>query len=154
MNAVAWQVRAWPARRWFVAVGVAVFTALVTGIPTDIVPNPIFSRMTTITWWSYPVWAAAAVLAGLVAATYVRDPAFGRDTAPKIAGMGGFLSFLAVGCPTCNKAAVLALGASGATAYFGPVQPYLGLVGLVLLAGAFVWRLRNAVACRRSADNL
>ena len=88
------------------------------------------------------------MLAGLVAATYVRDPAFGRDTAPKVAGMGGFLSFLAVGCPTCNKAAVLALGASGATAYFGPVQPFLGVIGLALLAAALVWRLRGLAACR------
>ena len=148
MNAVAYQLGSWPARRWLAAASVAVLTALATGIPTDIVPNPVFSRMTDITWWSYPVWVATALLAGLVAATYVRDPAFGEDFAPKVAGVGGFLSFLAVGCPTCNKAAVLALGASGATTYFGPVQPFLGIVGLALLAAALVWRLRGLAACR------
>jgi len=148
VNAVAYQLGSWPARRWLAAASVAVLTALATGIPTDIVPNPVFSRMTDITWWSYPVWVATALLAGLVAATYVRDPAFGKDSAPRVAGVGGFLSFLAVGCPTCNKAAVLALGASGATAYFGPVQPFLGVIGLALLAAALVWRLRGLAACR------
>jgi hypothetical protein len=154
VSALAWQVLAWPARRWVVALGVAVVTALATGLPTDVVPNPVFSRMTAVTWWSYPVWGVTAILAGLVAATYVRDPALGRDAAPKIAGAGGFLAFLAVGCPTCNKAAVLALGASGATAYFGPAQPFLGLAGLVLLAGALAWRLRGEVACRGDAGSL
>jgi hypothetical protein len=142
-------VLAWPPRRWLVAAGIAVLTAVATGIPTDVIPNPLFGRDVPVTWWSYPVWAATAVLAGLVAATYVRDPvAPPRDQGARVAGVGGLLAFLAVGCPTCNKVAVLALGAGGATAYFGPAQPYLGVIGLLLLAGALVWRLRGLSACR------
>ncbi len=36
----------------------------------------------------------------------------------------------AIGCPVCNKLVVLALGFSGALAYFEPIQPALALAGL------------------------
>ena len=50
------------------------------------------------------------------------------------------LTFFAVGCPICNKVVVIALGTSGALAWFAPIQPYLGVVALGLLA----WALRVA----------
>jgi hypothetical protein len=52
------------------------------------------------------------------------------------------LSFMAAGCPVCNKLVVLAVGASGALAYFRPLQPVLGALSLVLLAAALWARLR------------
>jgi hypothetical protein len=42
---------------------------------------------------------------------------------------------------------VLALGTTGALAWFAPVQPYLALIGLAILGGAImhrVWLLRDA----------
>jgi hypothetical protein len=57
------------------------------------------------------------------------------------------LSFFAVGCPICNKVVVVALGTSGALSWFAPVQPYLGVVALGLLAWALRVRLRGEVAC-------
>jgi hypothetical protein len=47
------------------------------------------------------------------------------------AAAGGGLAYLAVGCPLCNKAVVLALGSSGALSYFAPAQPWLGVVALL-----------------------
>ena len=38
----------------------------------------------------------------------------------------GFLAFLAIGCPICNKV-VLLLGICGALSYFEPIQPLLGV---------------------------
>jgi hypothetical protein len=152
VTAIAAELRALSARRRFLAIGVAAITALVIGIPTDVIPNSVFGRMTSVTWWSYPVWAATAALAGLAAATSAgrrgrSDRLAGRREA-RTAGAGGVLVFLAIGCPTCNKLAVLALGTGGAGTYFGPAQPYVGLVGLALLAGALVLQLRGASACR------
>jgi hypothetical protein len=151
VSLVVWQLASWPPRRWSVAAAVTGLTALATGIPTDVIPNPVFERMTPVAWWSYPVWAATALLAGLVAATYVRSGGGARHGSPRVAGAGGLLSFLAVGCPACNKAAVLALGASGATTYFGPVQPFLAVLGLTLLAATLALRLRGAAACAVAA---
>jgi hypothetical protein len=42
---------------------------------------------------------------------------------------------------------VLALGTTGALAWFAPIQPYLALIGLAILGGAIlhrVWLLRDA----------
>jgi hypothetical protein len=52
------------------------------------------------------------------------------------------LSFLAAGCPACNKLVVLAVGTTGALDYFRPLQPLLGLASLVLLGVALGARLR------------
>ena len=149
----------WSARRWLVAIGAGVGTALLIGLPTDVIPNPVFGRPVPVTWWSYPVLVVTAVLAGLVVATYVRDPAATGVTAEgpadvddsepvsRTASVGGLLSFFAVGCPVCNKIVLVALGATGARQWFEPVQPLLAAASIVLLAWALRGRLRSAVAC-------
>ena len=63
----------------------------------------------------------------------------------------GVLTFFAVGCPVCNKIALLALGYSGAITWFAPVQPYLALAALALTGVALLWRLRGPVACPGAA---
>jgi hypothetical protein len=139
-------LRAWPARRWLVAAGAALATVLVIGLPTDVVPNPVFGRSIEVTAWSYPTLVVTGLLGGLLAATYVRTEA-PADTTAKLGGVGGLLAYLAVGCPVCNKLVLLALGTSGAMQWFAPVQPYLAAAGVVLLAGALYVRLRGEVAC-------
>jgi hypothetical protein len=141
------QLRAWEIRHWSVALVAAIVVALATGVPTDVVPTELYRRMTPVVWWNYPIWALTAVLAGLVAATYVRS----RDAAPARAQagggfVGGLASFFAVGCPICNKLVVAMLGVGGALSYFAPIQPVLGMLGIALLAGTLVVRLRRA-AC-------
>jgi hypothetical protein len=154
----------WSARRWASALTGALVTALLVGLPTDVIPNPVFGRPVAVTWWSYPVLLATSVLGGLLIATYVRDP--DDVTAADVAlveveeeldrpgttgGIGGLLSFFAVGCPTCNKLVVVALGTSGALDWFAPAQPVLAVASLVLLAWALRARLRGQVTCRIAA---
>ncbi len=45
----------WKTRQWATAAvaGLAVTSAV--GIPTDVIPNPVFGRPVDVTWWSYPV---------------------------------------------------------------------------------------------------
>ncbi len=142
------QIASWSPRRWVVGAAAAAAFALVTGIPTDVVPTSLYRRMTPVTWWDYPMWAASAVLVGFIAATYVRaGPRVVRAGRTGTAFGGGVLSFLAVGCPVCNKLVVAALGVGGALTYFGPVQPFLGLLSIALLAVALTVRLRGLAAC-------
>ena len=61
---------------------------------------------------------------------------------------GTLVTFFAVGCPVCNKLVLLALGTTGAVTWFAPVQPFLALASIVLMAIALRIRMRNAVACR------
>lgn len=143
------QLRLWPARRWGVAVLATGVAALLTGVPTDLVPTGLFQRMIPAVWWNYPVWAVSAVLLGLIAATYVRTSetsGVGRQAGRTIGG--GVVSVFAIGCPICNKFVVLALGTGGALSYFEPIQPLLAAVSVGLLSVALVVRLRGLVSCR------
>lgn len=144
-------MRDWPLRRWMVAAVSALVTVLVIGVPTVLIPNPVFGRAVPVTWWAWPVLVVTAVLSGLVAATYVARPGaavLADGTTPTRTGMaGGFLAYLAVGCPVCNKIALLALGATGAVRWFAPFQPFLGLAAVALLGYALRRRLAGERAC-------
>lgn len=150
-------LRTWSARRWLVAAAAAVVVALLVGLPTDVIPNPVFGRPVPVTWWSYPVLVVTALLGGLLAATYVREPGTVTNAATgstadderpaRRGGVAGLLSFFAVGCPVCNKLVVIALGTVGARQWFEPIQPLLALVSIVLMAIALRTRLRFADAC-------
>ncbi|MHB1009460.1 MAG: hypothetical protein ACYC1E_09575 [Propionibacteriaceae bacterium] len=141
-------LRGWPARRWIGASVGAVSTVLVVGLPTVLIPNSVFARAVPVTWWAWPVLVITAVLAGLLGATYIRDTGAPAAKASTRAGLvGGFLSYLAVGCPVCNKIALLALGYTGALRWFAPAQPWLAAAGVGLLAYAFYRRLRGEIAC-------
>lgn len=139
----------------------AVVSAFAIGLPTDVIPNPVFGRQgTPVGPWAVPVLMITAVLSGLLFATYVQvgdtgdigDTGDGTgadalDRPGRFGSLGGLLSFFAVGCPICNKVVVIALGTSGALTWFAPVQPYLGVVALGLLAWALWVRLRGEIAC-------
>ncbi|MHA3021622.1 hypothetical protein ACXPWS_15355 [Mycobacterium sp. BMJ-28] len=133
---------------WWVIAGVA--AAVVAGaiaVPTALVPNSFYGRMTAPPWRDYPVWALTAVLTGVLIASYVRRPALSHS--PAKAGIIGTLgSALAVGCPLCNKVVVAAVGFSGALNVWAPVQPVLAVVSLVVLSWA-LWQRRVALrGCR------
>lgn len=132
----------WPARRWWVATAGAIVVALAIALPTALLPNPMFTRMTPPTWSQWTIWAATSVLAGLVLVTHVRTPT--GAAAGICAGGGGILSLLAVGCPLCNKVVVSVLGNAGAMQWWAPVQPLLGVGAVVLLARALWIRIRAA----------
>jgi len=143
------RLRAWKAERWWFAAAAALVSALAIGLPTDVIPNPVFGRQgTPVEPWAVPVLVMTAALSGLLFATYLRrgDDA-DLDRPGRVGSFGGLLSFFAVGCPICNKLVVIAIGTSGALTWFAPVQPYLGVVALVLLAWALRVRLRAEVAC-------
>ncbi|GAA2826270.1 hypothetical protein FB468_1524 [Leucobacter komagatae] len=149
-------LKLWGPRQYRVAVLVAVGFAALIGVATVIIPNPWFSREIATVWWNYPVWILTAIGAGLLAATYMRPAAQGalaEEEAPaerkatRMGIAGGVLSWFAVGCPVCNKIALLALGYSGAITWFAPLQPILAVAALVLTGVALVWRLSGQIAC-------
>ena len=47
-------MRNWRQRHWLTAIVGAVAVALAVGLPTDVIPNPLFGRPVDVTWWSYP----------------------------------------------------------------------------------------------------
>lgn len=156
----------WTARQALVAIVAAVVIGLIIGIATVLIPNPIFGREIPPVWWNYPVWLLTSALSGMLVATYVQagapaerpgsEPGENPATAEpddlsrrtsRMGMAGGILAWFAVGCPVCNKLALLALGYSGAITWFTPVQPFLAIGAMILTGVALVWRLRGQVAC-------
>lgn len=164
-------LRTWTARQVVAATVVGLAVAVLIGVATVLIPNPIFARDIPPVWWNYPVWLVTSALSGMLVATYVRgEPGTpeaspqpeeaGADAAGGISGVdgneqrttrmgmaGGVLAWFAVGCPVCNKLALLALGYSGAITWFTPLQPFLAIGALMLTGVAVVGRLRGQVAC-------
>jgi len=136
----------WTPRFLITAALGAAAVAVVTAIPTAIIDNPWFTRMTPVYADQYFFWIGTSLLTGALLATY-----FGGLRADRASGAGaagGVLGYLAFGCPICNKLIVALLGVSGAMDYFAPAQPFLGALGLVAAGAALSYRLR---ALRRSS---
>lgn len=123
--------------------------ALIMGVPTGIVQTSLYHRMTPVTWWDYPAWAASALLVGLTAATYVRvgeTKSVTPDRSRRALG-ATLLTTFAIGCPICNKLVVALIGVSGTLSYWAPLQPILGMLSIGVLAAGLAVRLDGAVAC-------
>lgn len=146
----------WTSRHTAAALWGSVATALLVGLPTDVVPNPVFGRAVPVTWWSYPTLAVVAVLSGLLLATYVRGGGtveLPPQDRPARRGMAsGVVSLFAVGCPVCNKLVLVALGSSGAMTWFAPAQPLLALASVTGLAWALRARWRSRLSCAVSFE--
>jgi hypothetical protein len=119
-----------------------VLCGLLIGIPTAIIPNPIFDRIIEAGPANYFFWISTSVVTGTLLATYLL-PRSVKDRAGEAGLGGGFLAYLAVGCPLCNKAVVALIGATGAVEVFQPIQPILGALGLVLASVALTIRIRG-----------
>ena len=138
----------WSAKRWIVAISVGLLTFFVIAIPTAVVQNPVFGREIGVTSWSVTVIVVSSILTGLLTATYVKNEFSDENPRQlKIGGAGALLSYFAVGCPVCNKLALVALGYSGAIQYFAPIQPYLAFAGIALLMYSLRMRLNNEYSC-------
>jgi hypothetical protein len=143
-----------------------VVSGLVFGLVSAIIPNPVFGRSVPPEPFAYWVWLLSAPLMGLVLATYVvplapvqsgvpqplvmGDAAVLERRSSRLGSVAGLAAFLAIGCPVCNKIALVLLGASGAMSIWAPLQPIVGAASLVLLVITATWRLRvraNGGAC-------
>lgn len=154
-------LRHWAPRQWRFAAVVSLAFGVLIGVVTVLIPNPIFARDIEPVWWNYPVLLVTSILTGLLVTTYLRPPMVESTTgvtqpsvvdstekhSTRMGMVGSLLAWFAVGCPVCNKIAVIALGYSGAITWFAPVQPFLALAAVLLTGIALLWRLSGQVAC-------
>jgi hypothetical protein len=150
------------------ALGWALVSLVAYGMVTAIIPNPVFGRQIPPEAFAIAVWLLSSPLIGVVGATYTApmpaaspqplrftpaapvmplhdvqpvEPAEERRSST-LGTIGSLGAFLAIGCPVCNKIALLLLGTSGALSVWAPLQPVLGAASLLLLAVTAAWRLR------------
>ena len=116
-------------------------TAVVMGVPTDVVPNPWFERKLATTPFDVVVLVALSLLAGALAVTYA-IPAAAVASGARTGIGSGILGWFAISCPACNKIVVVLVGASGATGWFAALQPVLGVGAVGLAVAALAARVR------------
>jgi hypothetical protein len=117
---------------WPRALLYALVAGLVIAVPSDLIDTPIFGRPVAVRGIDYVILAITAGLIGLVFAIR-SDSGVSAEADERRTIWGGFVSFLAVGCPVCNQAVVALVGTSGALAWWAPVQPLVGLLAVGLL---------------------
>ena len=126
-------------REWIVSLGFSGSIFAMLGTITALWQNLFFIRMTPVRLQDYIIWIMTGILAGLIVGTYTLP--MGSRSEGKVVS-GGLLSFLAIGCPICNKMVLLLLGTSGALNYFAPAQLYIGIASLALLGWALYMRVQ------------
>lgn len=135
----SWEVlRSLGWRSWAFGAMAAGVTALVIAVPTRLVANPWFSRMTPTRPQDYVFLLVSSLLLGATLAV-------GRHRTQSGASplTGGVATYLAVGCPVCNKIVVMLLGTGGAMTWFAPLQPVIALVGVGVLVAALRSGIRS-----------
>lgn len=164
-------LRLWGPRQVGVAAAATTAVGGTIGVATVLIPNPVFAREIAPVGWNYPAWVLTSLLTGLLVATYVQpggartgtgeETPRAQDTGTSTVGrsarvgvIGGLLAWFAVGCPVCNKIAILALGYTGAMTWFAPLQPVLAVVALAFSTLALIGRLSGQSACSVTATGV
>jgi hypothetical protein len=136
-------------RFWGLSVLDTLGAALLIGIPTVLIPNTFFSRMTPTSPQDYVIWGISVAFIGPVMALAILYPTGSTTGSANRPGEGSgralagtLLSFFSVGCPICNKFVVLLLGIGGAMTFFNPLRPFLGIASIVLLGVTLFLRVR------------
>ena len=141
-----------PRATWPRAVVFAAVAGVLIAVPSDIIDTPIFGRPVSVRWIDYVILIVTSALIGLIFAIRPEPVDSVEVTAATERQgtrtvWGGFVSFLAVGCPVCNQAIVALVGVSGALSWWAPVQPFVGLLAVSLL----VYTLRKRLNTYRLA---
>jgi hypothetical protein len=137
------ELRRLPAVTWPRAALYGAIAAVIIAVPSDLIDTPYFGRPIDTKPIDYVILAVTAGLIGLIFA--IRPPAAEREVEAqeRTTIWGGFVTFLAVGCPVCNQAVVALVGTSGALSWWAPVQPVVGLLAVGLLVYTLRRRLQT-----------
>lgn len=123
------------------AVPIAGVAMVVIGVPADLIDTPLFGRPVPVRAIDYAILVVTASLIGLIFAIRFDGENKLDDAQQTRTIWGGFVSFLAVGCPVCNQMVVALVGVSGALSWWEPVQPLVGVLAIGLLLAVLRMRL-------------
>lgn len=125
-------------RRKLIGLASALASFVALGTVSALWANPLFTRMTAVGSWEFPVLIVLSVLTGLFA--MVRRPVCSINQA----GAGSFAGFIGIACPTCNKILMLVFGGEALMRWFDPIRPLVSALGIALLAYAVARELKFA----------
>lgn len=108
------------------------------GIPTAIIPNPFFKRMTSSTL-DLGLLIVTAILLGSYLSLYLYSKK--KSKASNIAAAsGGLAGIFVFACPVCNVLLVSLFGSALLLTYFEPIRPLLGILIVGILAVALYFK--------------
>lgn len=113
--------------RWWRIGGAAVVTAVVLGVPTDVIDSPVFVRVVPVRWWEYAVLLLVSVLVGAWAGGHGR-----RGVWSLVAGL--VATGLSLGCPHCNRLVVWLIGMDRTLTWWALAQSVLAVIGITLMS--------------------
>jgi hypothetical protein len=120
-------------------------TALVFGVVTGLIPNPVYVRMVPRTPLDYLFLGSSALLLGVYAIQRTRARIDRDDDG--VAALGVVGGVLAFGCPVCNAVLLTLFSGSAIMTYFDPLRPLVGLLTVGLLGGLVSYRHTRCDAC-------
>lgn len=119
----------------FFIIGVisAIIIFFLFGIPTDVIPNKLYTRMIPSTSLDLFFLSIISLMLGTYTGLffYLRYKKKKQSNAAAYAGTGG--SFLAISCPICISLLVWVFGAAVLMAYLEPLRPYIGFLSIGLI---------------------
>lgn len=118
-----------------------IILVLVMGIPTALVPNPLFKRMIDTSILDYLFLFSVSILLG----TFISIGLYKRKSAGKedyIAGGGGILGIFAFACPLCNVLLASLFGSVLISSFFLPLRLWIGLLSIAILSFAISQKLK------------
>lgn len=106
---------------------------LLLGIPTAVIRNHFYFRMTPAFWFDYVFLVVNGALIGLYfAITYTST----QPEACKVEKKSIFASLLAlfgIACPICNQILLLIFSTAFLLSFLGPARPFISLTSTLLL---------------------
>ena len=119
----------------FMALTSFIILFIVFGLITALIKNHFFMRMSPARWYDYFFLITTSLLTGIYISLWYNNNQ--KNNSCDYAAMGGTLSgMFSFGCALCNQLLVYVLGFYGVVAYFTPIQPILGVVGISILSYA------------------
>lgn len=125
----------------YVILGIAFSVAafLLYGIPTAIIPNPYFKRMTVTNMLDLTLLILTAVLLGSYLSLHLYSKKQSKSS-NIAAATGGFTGIFAFSCPLCNVLLVSLFGSSLLLTYFEPIRPLFGIFTVGILGSAIYFK--------------
>lgn len=115
---------------------------LLYGIPTALIPNPFFKRMTVTTRLDIILLILTAILLGSYLSLYFYSKK--KSKASNIAATtGGFAGIFAFSCPLCSVLLVSLFGSSLLLTYFEPIRPLIGVFTIGILGSAIYFKANS-----------
>ena len=127
---------------WLIAFVSSIGLFFIFGIPTAIIPNYWFTRMTPVNYLDWIFLIVSSLLLGVYLALHLYKRKNVKKCNRAVAS-GGIGSILAFGCPICNQLLVFLFGTTALLNYFEPFQPILGFISIILLSFALYWRWKT-----------